>query len=98
MGTKLVLSSRRHGVHTQVKEIVVDAPLEALVKRNMGVKKDEDRVDEKRLLTLIPKGWLPSMPGQILLIVGNMAVARPVKFRQFGKYFDAYSLSLEEAP
>lgn len=97
---RVVLASRHHGEHVFVKEARVPGPFS----RYCRFEKDSVRgrvpvVDEERLLTKLPEGFLPAPAREILLAVddpdgsGGTAVGEPASFRKWGKYFDAYSLT-----
>lgn len=54
------------------------------------------RVDEARLLLMLPPGWLPAPPADVLLIVGGVAVATPKRFRLSKCLPHCWSLTLRE--
>ena len=89
------LARRHHGVHRVIGTCMVRTP-GSLVRW-----KPEEAVLGRRLLELLPRGFLPEKPSRVLLMVGNgrgaaTAARDPVRFRRWGKYFDAYSLTVEK--
>ena len=97
-----VLAYRHLGEHQPVREISVPGSTKDYVKYvDDPVRGKVPAVDEALLLTFMPAGVLPVPVAQILLIVedqdadgSSTAVGEPTHFRRWGKYFDAYSLTL----
>lgn len=103
----LTLAKRHHGMH----QVVRVCPVPGRTCDYVTYRKDPLRgpvpvVREDKLLAAITENWpdfLPMTPDRILLMVsdgdgGGDAVGEPRRFRPWGKYFDAYSLTLERNP
>lgn len=94
---KLKLFKRHCGVHTLYKEIKIKPKFGDIVQFPDNPN-DDFIIDEDTVLGNIPDGFLPAKPDKILLTVGNKngstAQRHPKRFRQWGKYFDSYSLEL----
>ena len=94
---KVILNRRHFGVHTPVKEAVIEGEFTDYY---LG----EDQINEDLLLKNLPKGFLPVDPSKVLLSVQNVNDAGEVIgatgqiglkiFRNWAKYFDAYNLEL----
>ena len=58
----------------------------------------EGRIDENLLLHLLPAGWLPAKPAEILLAAatarGSTGLKRLSVFRPWARHFDCYVLEL----
>lgn len=56
------------------------------------------QIDENLLVNLIPRGWLPAEPREILLTVatakGSTGLRRLTRFRPWARNFDCYVLEL----
>lgn len=95
---RIELAHRHLGYHNTHKECVVQVE-EPLVRQPGS---NDVSVDEERLLKALPKGFLPRgiHVNKILLMTmdpngcGGTAVRDPIQFRSWGKYFDAYSLTV----
>lgn len=101
MKAVLVVTYRRYGRHTMLKEMEVDLSEDCIsgVIENIGENRSWDyRVNEEQILSKIPAGWLPVAAKNMLLWVGDSfgmtAVSNPDKFCPWGKYFDAHSLQI----
>lgn len=99
---KIVLAHRHHGVHTDVKSTQIPGKLSLYCRyADDPVRGRVPHVSEGRLLSVMPSGFLLAPPREILLLVddvgggGSTAVGEPRYFRKWGKYFDAYSLTLK---
>jgi len=100
---KIILSYRHHGSHDEVKSTSLIPGKFSLYCRYVDdpVRGRVPRVSEGRLLSVMPSGFLLAPPREILLVVADAggrsctAVDEPCYFRKWGKYFDAYSLTLE---
>lgn len=83
---------RRHlSVQRPVKKLWLPARLEQLLL-------PDGRVDESMLLHMLPAGWLPARPGEMLLSIAHARGSsglRYVKiFRPWERHFDCYVLEL----
>lgn len=94
---KAVLRHRNYGVHTFVKEVELKGTVSDYIDSELMEKdsRDECWVFENKLIEELPGGFLPVAPKQILLVAGDSGQFNTKIFRSWGKYFDAYSLSLE---
>lgn len=88
--TRIDLAFRHFGRHSFEKSAILDVPYNEIVSERDG----EPVVDEDALIAAMPPGWLRQKPSTVLLMVEDSAVGSPIRFRGWGKYFDAYSLTL----
>jgi hypothetical protein len=90
------LNKRHYGIHSALKYL--ELPNVAFEDIYLG----EDQINEELLLTNIPDGWLPVPPERILLMVGDSLGSTGqnglIKFRNWSKYFDSYSLDILKEP
>jgi hypothetical protein len=91
---RVVLSSRHYGTHSPVKECELPLPLSHYARKING-SEDEYIVREKKLLEDLPEKFLPVKPYKILIVVKESGQCKLKLFRNWGKYFDCYSLTLE---
>lgn len=92
--TRATLMHRRYGRHSPIHEMVLDVPLSSL--EILGKEGEGVEVDEGKLLSLLPSHLLRSDPAKILLVLRGKGIRNPSRFRPWGKYFDSFSLFLEE--
>lgn len=87
----VILFHRHHGYSSRIKEAVIPGDFTDYYK---GL----DNIEEKRLLDNLPASFLPTQPQNVLLTVGGETSStgqRNLKyFRDYEKYFDAYSIEL----
>lgn len=92
---KIVLMSRHYGVHTPVRSAFVEGEF-SVYGEDDGC--DGYKVDEAKLLSVLPEGFLPTTPDTVLLSVidetGGTGLRGLTHFRNWSKYYDAYVLSL----
>jgi hypothetical protein len=97
---KVTLAHRHYGVHKNVAETEIPG-----VFSDYATPKGSDPcdcvIDEDRLLSALPDGFLPVQPARILLAVedeiGGTGQIGLSQFRDWAKYFDAYCLNLVKA-
>ena len=103
---KVDLAFRSTGVHTTQKTIEIEVDPSQVVTveviPNGNTRRVEVSVDEDSLLEAIEKvdsDFLPAPVSTILLMVGydggGTAVRDPFRFRSWGKYFNAYSVTVQ---
>lgn len=93
---KITLYHRHIGAHTPVKEAQIKGRFSDYARTIQ--RSDDYKVDEEKLLANLPKGFLPTEPGKILLVIdddhGGTGQRGLTRFRNWAKYFDSYSLGL----
>lgn len=94
---KVTLAHRHYGVHTAVGEAEISGAFSDYATPKPG-SHDDYVIDEDRLLSALPDGFLPVPPARILLVVedeiggtGQIGLSR---FLDWAMYFDAYCLNL----
>ena len=87
----LKLLRRTRNVQRPVKSLWLPVPLEQATLPG-------GRLDESMLLRVIPPGWLPVPPPEILVSVaypwGSRGLKRLSTFRPWARHFDCYVLEL----
>ncbi len=97
---KVKLMHRTYGIHTPRKEVNIPGKLKDYGRYHRA--ENEWKLDEDKILRLLPKGFLPVKPAQCLLSVADSdgcssGQYKYVKrFRPWAKYFDAYCLELQK--
>lgn len=95
---KVQLTRRHFGVHDLVKEADIPGTLAdyATVKPPSGSPYDgrEYAIDEAKLATALPDGFLPVPVRHVLLGIDDTAQSGLAVFHDWAKYFDAYMLWL----
>lgn len=95
---KITLAHRHYGVHTQVREAEIPGDFADYATPNPEGGHEDYAIDEDRLISALPDGFLPCPPGRILLAVdretGGTGQVGLSRFRDWAKYFDAYCLNL----
>lgn len=94
---KVYLRHRHLGVHKAVREIEIAGKFQDYL-----VQDNEDKtqrvLNEQKILSELPKDFLPRSPERILLMVSegrlSTAISVPSFFRRWAKYFDAYTLDI----
>lgn len=91
---KIGLWHRHHGVHKMINEEEINCKLS-------DVYLGDNNINEKFLLSLIPDGFLPTKPENILLTYDDENGCGTGQyglniFRNWSKYFDSYVLSLSK--
>jgi hypothetical protein len=94
---KITLAHRHYGVHRKVSETEIPGDFGDYATPKSG-SRDDFTIDETRLLSALPDGFLPCPPARILLAVedeiGGTGQRDLSLFRDWAKYFDAYCLNL----
>ena len=87
----LQLLRRTRNVQRPVKSLWLPCPLEQVTLPN-------GHLHETMLLRLIPSGWLPAKPSEILVSIaypwGSQGLKQLATFRPWGRHFDCYVLEL----
>ena len=87
----LQLMRRRRSTQRAVKNVWVPCRYEHVVLPG-------GRIDENLLLHMIPAGWLPAKPEEILLAAATSSGSTGIKnlsvFRPWGRHFDCWILEL----
>ena len=104
--TKVVLGHRHLGLTYFVKELAIPVCFSDTVKLLKSQTEIDFIIKEEKLIAAIASrsiSFLPCIPNQILLLVadadGNAtAVSKPRMFKKWGKYFDAYTITVEKLP
>lgn len=85
------LLHRHRNVQRPVKGLWLPCRLEQAARPDGGV-------DEGMLLSMIPEGWLPAKPEEILVSVahrqGSTGLRNLSRFRPWARHFDCYVLEL----
>lgn len=96
---KIELSRRRYGVHKLVKECDVPGEFSDYatpIYDREGDERGDFKIDEEKLLAVLPEKFLPVKPEHVLLLVGDEMSSTGqlglTRFRNWSKYFDAYSV------
>lgn len=96
---KVILRSRRYGVHNLVKETEVPGAFSDYATPypdNAGY--GDYAINEDKLLDALPEGFLPVAPKRVLVMVedkqGSTGQTGLTRFMNWAKYFDAYCLNL----
>lgn len=105
MTVKILLDHRHCGIHEPVSETEIAGEFSdyATLMPPPRIRTDEYAIDEDALLAALPEGFLPVPPRRVLLAVsdedGGTGQSGLSKFRNWAKYFDAYTLNiLKPAP
>ena len=94
---KITLACRHYGLHRNVSETEIPGDFSdyATPKPNSH---GDYVIDETRLVSALPGGFLPCPPNRVLLAVqdetGGTGQRGLSLFRDWAKYFDAYCLNL----
>jgi hypothetical protein len=107
---KIDLCRRHYGVYKTLKTVEITGNLSDYWSREETPNSGNDRfinekIEEQKLLSNLPKGFLPVKPERCLITIedvdenGNVIGAHAPDcyletFRNWGKYFDAYVLCL----
>ena len=87
----LNLLRRTRNVQRTVKTLWLPCALEQ-------VTLPDGHINEQMLLRIIPAGWLPAKPSEILLSIaypwGSQGLKRLTAFRPWARHFDCYVLEL----
>jgi hypothetical protein len=100
MSVRIVLDHRHYGVHKDVSETEIAGEFSdyATLPPAPRVRTDEYAIDEDALLAALPEGFLPVPARHILLAVsdedGGTGQSGLSEFRNWAKYFDAYTLNI----
>jgi len=100
MTVRIVLDHRHYGVHKDVSETEIAGEFAdyATLMPPPRIRSDEYAIDEDALLAALPEGFLPAPPRHILLAVsdedGGTGQSGLSQFRNWAKYFDAYTLNI----
>lgn len=85
------LMRRQGNIQRAVKYVWLPCRLEHIFR-------EDGRLDEPMLLHMLPPGWLPAAPEEILLAVahprGSTGLKGLTSFRSWGRHFDCYVLEL----
>lgn len=94
---KVLLHHRHYGIHDLRKEAHVPGVFSDYARPD---KAEDWAVDEAKLIEALPDGFLPTDPKRILLAVdaetGGTGLRGLSRFRNWGKYFDAYVLHIQQ--
>ncbi len=97
---KVELTARHHGVHKLVREAEIPGEFSdyATPLPPDGPRRDEYAINEDALLAALPGEFLPVPAKRVLLAVtdehGGTGQRGLSRFRDWAKYFDAYTLNL----
>jgi len=94
---KVGLSKRRHGAHIEIANCEIPGDFDDYAKLRPG-SSDDYAIEEQKILDALPEDFLPVAPRMILVTVdddnGGTGQTGLTLFRDWAKYFDAYSLNL----
>jgi hypothetical protein len=94
---KVELTSRHYGVHKLVKDAEIPGEFGDYATAPADPN-DDHAIDEDKLIAALPDGFLPVAPRRVLLGIqdgGSSTGQRGLSvFRDWAKYFDAYTLVL----
>ena len=97
---KIELTVRHYGIHEPVRETEIPGEFsDYATPKPDEVRRDEYTIDEDKLIAALPEGFLPAYSRRrVLLAVGDenggTGQSGLTRFRDWAKYFDAYTLTL----
>jgi len=101
MTVKIELTRRHYGIHELVAETEIPGELGdyATPLAPNPPRYDEYAIDEDKLIAALPDGFLPAYPRRRVLLAigdedGSTGQSGLTRFRNWAKYFDAYTLTL----
>jgi hypothetical protein len=96
---KIKLWHRHHGIHNLIKESEIEGTLRKYATRK-APREDDYIIKEDILISALPEDFLPVKVNKIMLCVedknksGSTGQRSLKKFRNWAKYFDAYTIEL----